>query len=218
MSFLGRFLRFFFRHFYSTLAWTYDLVAAVVSVGQWNDWVYSVLEPEPARPILELAHGPGHLLLRLSQHGDDVVGIDRSRQMCRIANRRLRREGISSRVVQARVQNLPFANEHFATVLSTFPTEFILDPTTLSEARRILVPNGQLRVVPMAEIRGRSLFERMAAWLFRTTGQYAELSISWADPLTSAGFEVHRQDVELERSRVIQLIAIRTETREGQVA
>ena len=212
------FLRFFFRHFYTTLAWSYDLVAAIVSVGQWNDWVRSVLDPFPAEPMLEIAHGPGHLLLEINRRGGYAFGVDASRQMGRMASRRLKQAGQDSRLVQAHAQALPFADETFATLLSTFPTEFLLDPASLLEARRTLHPEGQYRIVPMAEIRGNGYLERMAAWLFQVSGQYADLPPSWADPISEAGFRVRRDDVLLSRSRVIRLVASRAEQMGSQIA
>jgi ubiquinone/menaquinone biosynthesis C-methylase UbiE len=210
-------LRIFFRHFYTTLAWSYDFVARLVSVGQWDDWVQSILDPYPVEPILEVAHGPGHLLLELNRRSELAFGIDASRQMCRIASRRLKRNGHGSTVVQARAQALPFPKETFTTLLSTFPTEFIMDPASLVEARRALVPEGQFRIVPMAEIRGPGTLDRAAGWLFRATGQYADLSLSWTQPISDAGFCVRRDDVMLRRSKVIRLVASRSRT-EGQVA
>ena len=215
MRLFRSFLRFFFGHFYTSLAWSYDLVAGIVSVGQWSDWVRSVLDPFPTEPILEIAHGPGHLLLEVSMRAGKVFGIDASRQMCRMASRRLKRAGQESRVIQAHAQALPFPEGAFATLLSTFPTEFILDPASLSEARRTLLTDGQFRVVPMAEICGMGYLDRAAAWLFRMTGQYADLPPSWAEPITEAGFRVRREDVLLNRARVIRIVAERTE---GQIA
>ncbi len=208
-------LRFFFRHFYTSLAWSYDLVAKVVSVGQWNDWVLSVLDPPPAEPILEVAHGPGHLQLAINLEGGVAFGVDGSLQMCRIASHRLKQAGQDSRVVQALAQALPFPKRTFATLLSTFPTEFLLDEASLLEANRILRPEGQYRIVPMAEILGNGLLDRMAAWLFRITGQYADLPLSWADPISEAGFRVRRDDRVLSRSKVIRLIASKAEKMES---
>ena len=209
-------LRIFFRHFYTTLAWSYDLVAKIVSVGQWNDWVRSILNPYPTDPILEIAHGPGHLLLELNQRSEVAFGIDASRQMCEMASRRLRQEGHHSTVVQARAQALPFPRNTFSTLLSTFPTEFIVDPASLAEARRALLPEGQYRIVPMAEIRGPGTFDRAAGWLFRATGQYVDLPQTWTQPIADAGFQVHRNDISLIRSKVVQLVATQSRT-EGQV-
>lgn len=217
MRVIRSFLRFFFRHFYTTLAWSYDFVAWLVSVGQWSGWVRSILDPYPAEPILEIAHGPGHLLLEINRRSEFAFGIDASRQMCRMASRRLKRNGHGSTVVQARAQALPFPKQTFSTLLSTFPTEFIMDPASLAEARRTIVPEGQYRIVPMAEIHGPGPFDRAAGWLFRATGQYTDLPLSWTQPISDAGFRVRRDDVKLSRSRVIRLVASRSGT-EGQVA
>ena len=218
MKVFRSFLRFFFRHFYTPLAWSYDLVAKIVSVGQWNDWVRSVIDPFPAEPMLEIAQGPGHLLLEISRRGGNVVGVDASHQMCHMASHRLKQASRDSKVVQAQAQALPFPECTFATLLSTFPTEFILDQASLQEANRILRPEGQYRIVPMAEIIGSGYLDRMAAWLFRITGQYADLPPSWADPISEAGFRVRRDDVLLSRSKVIRFIASRAENKESQVA
>ena len=40
---MRKLLRFFFHHFYHNFAWTYDFVAALVSVGRWNEWVFAAL-------------------------------------------------------------------------------------------------------------------------------------------------------------------------------
>jgi ubiquinone/menaquinone biosynthesis C-methylase UbiE len=52
-----------------SFAWSYDLVAAVVSLGQWNHWVGSVLPYLPGVNILEIGHGPGHLQRLLKRFG-----------------------------------------------------------------------------------------------------------------------------------------------------
>ncbi len=54
-------LRFFFRLLYHQFAFTYDLVAATVSLGRWKDWVLSVVPFIEGTRILEIGHGPGHL-------------------------------------------------------------------------------------------------------------------------------------------------------------
>lgn len=218
MRVLQGFLRIFFRHFYTSLAWSYDLVASIVSVGQWDDWVLSILDPAPAQPILEIAHGTGNLLHELARRQANSFGVDASRQMCRMASRKLKRNGHASTVVQAKAQALPFQQESFAALLSTFPTEFILDPASMAEAHRTLQAQGQYRIVPMAEIRGPGYFDRVAGWLFRVTGQYAELPATWSQPISEAGFVVRMEDVNLSRSRVTRLIATRSSRKEGQVA
>ena len=207
MRLLTGFLRFFFRHLYTTLAPAYDLIAWTVSMGQWNQWVRTALDPLPAGPVLELGHGTGHLLRELAWQGIPAVGLDRSRQMSRLAHRRLSACGAPIRLVRADARALPFPDQHFQLALSTFPPEFALDPLTLSEARRVLAPGAGLLVVVQAQITGKSLPDRLAAWLFGVTGQYAELHPEWTGPFSQAGFQVEQRDLRLPRARVVRIWA-----------
>jgi ubiquinone/menaquinone biosynthesis C-methylase UbiE len=61
MNIIQRFMRVFFHLLYHPFAFTYDLVAAVVSFGHWKDWGMTVLPFIEGTRILELGHGPGHL-------------------------------------------------------------------------------------------------------------------------------------------------------------
>jgi len=207
---LTGFLRFFFQHLYTTLAPAYDLIAWTVSMGQWNQWVGTALEPLPAGPVLELGHGTGHLLRELAGRGVSAVGLDRSRQMSRLAHRRLSAGGIPIRLVRADARALPFPDRHFQSALSTFPPEFALDPLALSEVRRVLAPGAGLLVVVQAQITGESLPDRLAAWLFGVTGQYTELRSEWTEPFSRAGFQVERRDLRLARARVVRIWAEKT--------
>lgn len=204
---LRAFVRFFFTHFYTSLAWSYDIVAWLVSIGRWNDWVRSALPLAQDDPVLELGHGTGHLLAALSEQDRPAFGIDASRQMGRIARRRLQHAGQRVRLVRARAQALPFPAGTYGSVISTFPTEYIALPQSLAEARRVLRPGGRLVVLPLAEIQGRSLPDRFAAWLFRVTGQSGQLPENWEAPFEAAGFSTERHDLRLRHSSVVRLVA-----------
>ena len=179
MSFLLPFLRFFFNFFFKLLyhqfAWTYDWVAAIVSVGLWKDWVLAVLPHLEGPSVLELGHGPGHLQTALLNRGILAYGLDASPQMGRLARRRLHRKGQSVQLLQARAQSLPLASGSFDQVVATFPTEYIIDPGTLKEAWRVLLPGGRMVVLPVAWITGQRWMERFAAALFRITKQSPNL-------------------------------------------
>ena len=167
-------LRFAFRHFYTTFAWTYDAVAAGVSFGEWQTWGRAALtQVPPAARILELAHGPGHLHLHMRQCGLDVVSLDLSPQMGQLLRARMRRAGLPLRQLQATAQHLPYANAQFDCVLSTFPTDFIFAPDTLRDIWRVLAPNGRLIIVPSVEITGQGLSAALVRSAYRLTGQHA---------------------------------------------
>ncbi len=111
------------RLLYAQLAWSYDLVAWLVSGGQWRAWTRVGLHGLPAARVVEIAFGPGHLLRERADAGAPLIGIDRSPQMIRQAARRLRRGGHAMRLVRGDVRHLPIATGRLDGVLSTFPAE-----------------------------------------------------------------------------------------------
>ena len=77
-----------------------------------------------------------------------------------------------ARLARARAQELPYPANTFAAVISTFPTEFIADPATLSEVRRVLRPGAPLIVVPTATFTSGGAGKTALGWAYRATGQH----------------------------------------------
>jgi ubiquinone/menaquinone biosynthesis C-methylase UbiE len=211
---LRRLLRIFFRLLYHEMAWSYDLVASVVSLGRWHDWVSAALPFVDGPRVLELAFGSGRLQVALRQgHHTLVSGIDESRQMAHLARRRLHGLLHEDRLlIQARAQALPYRAHAFGSVVATFPTEFILDGTTLHEVQRVLVPSGKFVIVAAAWILSRQVLDRAAAWLFRSTRQSPQLpptaaGADYATPLARAGFKTDIRCVQVRGSTVLILLA-----------
>jgi ubiquinone/menaquinone biosynthesis C-methylase UbiE len=193
----SRLLKLFFYLLYHQFAWAYDLVAWVVSAGEWQNWGLSILDEFESGRVLELGFGPGHLQAALHQKGAGPVGIDASLQMARIALRRIRDGGFSPLLVNGYAQSLPFKNACFDLVFASFPTNYILDPHTVSEAYRILRPGGKFTVLPLARPAGNSVILTALGWLFRVTGQAPaqateqvqdELQSVYLEPYNQAGF------------------------------
>ena len=180
-------VRCFFHLLYNQFAWAYDLVAWLASMGQWRAWGEAALPYLCGERVLELGHGPGHLLAAMIERGLAPVGVDPSPPMGRLARCRLAGIGGAGSLVRARAQALPFRNASFDSAVATFPTEFILDPTTLQETARVLrsMPcsrplvrqpighraGGRLVVVAWARLSTRKLLSRLTASLYRVTGQ-----------------------------------------------
>jgi ubiquinone/menaquinone biosynthesis C-methylase UbiE len=213
MHLLRRFLRFFFWHFYHGFAWTYDFVAAFVSIGRWNDWVRGALPYVQGRRVLEIGHGPGHLQIGLRRPERTVIGLDESRQMGRLARNRLKRGGFNDlNLVRGVAQCLPFPSHSFDTIVSTFPAEYIFEAQTVTEIKRVLREGGRYVLVPAAWIVGRKALDRAAAWLFRATNQAprlpADLFAERMRPqLEAAGFQTEFETVEIRSSEVLVVIA-----------
>ncbi len=213
MRFLVRLFRFVFTLLYHQFAWSYDLIAAIVSLGRWQDWVMTVLPHLDGR-VLELGFGPGHLQVALHEKGVQAFGLDESRQMARQAAGRLARAGFSARLARGCAQALPFPAEFFDHVAATFPSEYIFDPRTLAEIHRVLKPGGSLVIAPVAWITGGRLLERMAAWLLRLAG--LDLAArSWRPVIEArfiaAGFEVRSEIVKAPGGQVMLILARKAE-------
>lgn len=161
-----------FRLLYNELAWTYDAVSWLVSLGEWRAWQRSGLPFLVGRRVLELGHGPGHMLLAMVEAGYKVVGVDISPYMGRLARRRLLKARQRPPLVQADVRYLPFSAV-FDSVLATFPTNYIVQPETLAAVRRLLRGGGRLVIVPAAELTNTNPLTRSIEWLYRITGQRA---------------------------------------------
>lgn len=214
-----RVVRFGFRLLYNEGAWSYDTVSWIVSLGEWRAWQMAALPflPQPTKQpvqVLELAHGPGHLLVTLGRLGFAPVGCDLSPYMGKQAQGRLESAGISLPLIRGMAQQLPFANHCFDAVLTTFPTDFILQPASLHAIHRVLRPSGRLVIVPQAQLKGESWLVRFIEWLYQITGQ-KPTDEKWSPPLFSrlhhAGFQLEMQTVNFSRSQVWVVIAKKNE-------
>jgi ubiquinone/menaquinone biosynthesis C-methylase UbiE len=211
LFFMKTLLRFFFKLLYHQLAFAYDFVAATVSVGQWKNWVSSILPLIEGTRILEIGHGPGHLQRILLSRNLSTVAIDESAPMGLLAKRNTNGKAT---LIRAIAQGLPLADESFDTVVATFPAEYINDPQTLREVKRCLSDGGRFIVLSAALQMGRKPLERMMSLLFQITHQspvdpLEDVKEKLRTPFTEAGFEVEVQELQVKSSLLLVIIASR---------
>jgi ubiquinone/menaquinone biosynthesis C-methylase UbiE len=204
---IARFLRAFFYLLYHPLAWSYDLVAAVVSWGRWKAWVFSVLPYLEGPRVLELGHGPGHLQVALQSKGVITLGLDASRQMGQQAKKRLAKSELTPRLTLGYAQELPFADGVFDQIVATFPTEYIYEHATLAEIYRALQMSGTLVVLPAAWITGKRLSDRGTAALFKITGQAPEWDEKWLEPFSKTGFQARAEIIRQKSWSLVIILA-----------
>ncbi|MFV9505519.1 MAG: class I SAM-dependent methyltransferase [Oscillochloridaceae bacterium umkhey_bin13] len=215
-QFYRQLIRRAFYHFYREFAWSYDSVAWLVSAGLWRRWALTAL-PELRGRVLELGFGPGHLQLALADQ-PAVVGLDASPQMVYQAARQLRRAGHQPRLTRGLAQQLPFAARSFDTVVATFPADYILEPATQAELRRVLAPGGRLVLIPLAQL-SPGLYTWLVDLAYRATLQAPVRTDAPIEPelgrLRLAGLHLRQQWVTVGPSRVLVLVGTQEEDHDG---
>jgi len=106
-------LRLFFHLLYHQFAWTYDWVAAIVSIGRWNDWVMATLPFIVGPRVLEIGYGPGHLQVAMRRNGLLPYGVDASWQMSQFACLRLSECCFEPMIVNGDAQIIPISYNSF---------------------------------------------------------------------------------------------------------
>jgi len=119
---------------------------------------------------LDLGCGTGNYTLELYKRGFQVVGVDISRRMLKIAQKKLP----NVKFIKANAYSLPFEDNTFDLVLSVTMLEFIHEPEkVLSEVYRVLKPGGE---AVMGTMNGKSMwfiFKRMKSLFVETAYRYA---------------------------------------------
>jgi ubiquinone/menaquinone biosynthesis C-methylase UbiE len=197
-------MRIFFYLLYHPFAFAYDFVAAFVSFGQWKNWGRSILPFINGTHILELGHGPGHLQRFLSSRQLILFAIDESMPMIHLAKKRI---GAKQQLTRGIAQTLPYQNESFDSVISTFPTEYIFQSQTLSEIKRVLRSGGRLIVLPAAFSKSRFL-----QWLYKVTGENQDslnenIKTKMEQPFINAGFQTEIKIIDVKSSQLLIVIA-----------
>ncbi len=131
---------------FTGIARSYDRAGALFSFGQDPRWRHALVDAVGADAgdvVLDVATGTGLVAVELARrYGCRVVGLDRSADMLTAASRR---NGLSSGLVNARAERLPFADETFDHVTFTYLLRYVDDPAaTVAELARVLKPGGRL--------------------------------------------------------------------------
>jgi len=192
---------------YHQFAWSYDYVAAFVSLGRWKSWVIRTLPLLTGKRILEIGFGPGHLITTAMRNNLNIIGLDESEQMIRRTSIDLSAAGYTLPILRGNALFLPFFKSHFDQVVATFPSEYILNAQAISEIYRVLIPGGQLIVLPFARLKGK-------LWNDKTTGRIFDYKMitqnqcgKYCLVMMQQGFEITINQIDDDKSSVIFIIA-----------
>lgn len=206
-----------FNLLYHSLAWTYNSVAAAVSLGQWYHWIEQTIPFIQGPAVLELGFGTGYLQSQLLNRNFKCFGLDQSRQMIKIASRNIQKESqkflaqkplFLPQIIQAEAQAIPFASETINDIVATFPTEYIFQAETLKEIYRVLTPDGTLILLPTAWITGKSIPARLTALLYQLSKQNSSDNFIdiWKNTFENFGFKIQEHWLQMPKSKLLILI------------
>ena len=147
---------------YSKYAKAYDI--AVKLLPLWKTWIKTVIPYIEGNRVLEASFGTGFLLMQYANKYE-TYGIDFNNDMVEIAKKNLSRKGIRATLQQANIEQLPFPENYFDTVVNTMAfTGYPNGKQAMSEFLRVLKEGGVLLIVDFDYPLNRN---RFGYWLTR---------------------------------------------------
>jgi ubiquinone/menaquinone biosynthesis C-methylase UbiE len=193
------------------LASSYEKAANLAIESYYHQVAEEVVSVFKEGTILDLGTGPGNLPVEIIKQapGIQIVGVDLSRQLIRMARARALNAGLSKHISfeVGNAANLRFDNNSFEMVISTGMLHSLKRPTTvLKEIYRVLKQGGESWIYDPARIIqyiDRSLWraslnqrERFFLWLFGLFGLHKPITVYRRDQvipmIEAAGLKIYK--------------------------
>jgi SAM-dependent methyltransferase len=159
------------------------------------------VDVSPGEDVLDVACGTGNAAIRAAEDGARVVGVDLTPELFEAGRRLAEDAGVEIDWVQGDAEELPFPDESYDVVLSTFGCMFAPRHRVAAlELVRVLRPGGRLGIASWTPDGAMGDF-------FRTVGGYLPPAPPLAEPPALWGSEAHVRElfdgtgVELEFER-----------------
>jgi len=183
--------------------WAAGDFGAVARLTLWEvgPRIVEAAEVGPDDRVLDVACGTGNAAIRAAAVGADVVGVDLTPELFDAGREEAAEAGVSLEWVQGDAEELPFEDESFDVVLSTFGCMFApRHAVAAAEIARVLRPGGRVAITAWTPEGGMGSF-------FRTVGAYMPPPPAIAQPPVLWGSEAHVRElfadsgIELEFTR-----------------
>ena len=144
-----------------------------------------------AGKVLELGVGSGLNLPHYDARVSQLVGIDTSAPLVKMARKRASGLGFPADIVQASAEDLPFENSSFDTVVVTWTLCSVGDVRqVLREVKRVLRPGGRLHFAEHGQAPSKTvrLWQDRITPVWRVCAGNCHLNRPTAELLTEGGF------------------------------
>jgi len=181
---------------YDRLSGWYDWLAG--SEEAYNLRGLEMLGLAPGDRALEIGTGTGKCLAEIAAQGGTAVGLDISFGMARVAQSRLQKKGLRSRVLLSLgdAAQLPFSTGCFDVVFLAFTLELFEPaeiPVVLSEIRRIMRVPGRLGIVSLSLPEQPNVMVRIYQWFHQALPDLVDCRpIPVVALVTQNGFNVNQ--------------------------
>jgi demethylmenaquinone methyltransferase/2-methoxy-6-polyprenyl-1,4-benzoquinol methylase len=183
------------RRYYDRISRVYDLLADA-SEQQIRDYGIQALTLAAGERVLEVGFGTGHALVAMARAVGPtglVSGVDISAGMATIARERLERDACRVALAIGDARALCFSACRFDAVFFSFTLERFGAEIShvLSEARRVLRPDGRVGIVAMDDTQQRGPGSPVYHWLHQHFPHAVDCApIDVASIVEAAGFTV----------------------------
>lgn len=153
----------FVESLFDGIAPVYDRMNRVMTFGLYDLWqgvLMRLAAPGEGEVALDVASGTGdlaiHLARRVGERGR-VTGLDLSRGMLSVGQRKVAAQGLTDRItlVEGNALDLPFEDDTFDLAVVGFGLRNMSDvPTAIAEMRRVVRPGGRVLSLEMSHPKG----------------------------------------------------------------
>jgi SAM-dependent methyltransferase len=162
----------------------YAAIAELVDEAPNRDLLARV-EVAPGDEVLDVATGTGNIAIRAAAAGAQVVGLDLTPELFDTARRRAAKHSVAVEWIEGDAEDLPFEDERFDRVLSTFGVQFAPRHEIVArELARVCRPGGQIGLVNWTP-------EGAIGELFAILSRYLPAPPDYASPPPRWGNEEH---------------------------